>query len=160
MLVYEANVTNYAPLAAESDIVNTAAVTGGGLSAPLSATATVNVADGARLSVSKALCPATVTENGQITYTFVISNMGNTAATAADNAVLSDVFSPILDPIAVTFNGTAWASPTQYTYNDETGAFTTVPGQVVVPAATYTQNADGTWKVVPGTATVSVVGTV
>lgn len=160
MLVYEANVTNYAPLAAESDIVNTAAVTGGGLSAPLSATATVNAADGARLSVSKALCPATVTENGQITYTFVISNMGNAAATAADNAVLSDVFSPILDPIAVTFNGTAWTAGTNYTYDSATGAFATVAGQIVVPAATYTQNADGTWKVIPGTATVSVVGTV
>lgn len=48
----------------------------------------------------------------------------------------------------------------QYSYDEATGAFATLPGQITVPAASYTQNADGTWTVEPGTATLTVSGTI
>lgn len=158
IIVYEADVTEYAPLAAASEIVNTVTVTGGGLTTPVVATETVTARGGASLAISKSLDPAVVTENGQITYTFVIENYGNTAAVATDNAVLSDTFDPILDPITVSYNGTVWTEGVNYTYDAATGAFSTVAGQITVPAATYTQNPDGTWTVVPGVAVVTVNG--
>lgn len=97
---------------------------------------------------------------GQITYTFVISNTGNTEATATGNVVVTDTFAPILRNIAVTYNGTAWTEGTNYTYNAATGVFTTLAGQITVPAATFTQNTDGTFTVTPGTATLVITGTV
>ena len=160
IIVYEARVTEYAPLASASSIVNTATVTGGGLTTPVVATETVNARVGASLAISKTLEPAVVTENGQITYTFVIENYGNTEAVATDNVVLSDTFDPILDPITVSYNGTVWTEGVNYSYDATTGVFSTVVGQITVPAATYTQNPDGTWTIVPGVATVVVSGTV
>ena len=160
IIVYEARVTEYAPLASASSIVNTATVTGGGLTTPVVATETVNARVGASLAISKTLEPAVVTENGQITYTFVIENYGNTEAVATDNVVLSDTFDPILDPITVSYNGTVWTEGVNYNYDATTGVFSTVVGQITVPAATYTQNPDGTWTIVPGVATVVVNGTV
>ena len=160
VLVYETRVTNVAPLATGDSITNTATVTGGGLTAPITAQAAVETANAANLGITKALSPTTVTENGQITYTFVISNTGNTAAAASDNVVVTDTFNPVLRNIAVTYNGTAWTEGTNYTYNAATGAFATLPGQITVPAAAYTQNADGTFSVTPGTATLSITGTV
>lgn len=160
IIVYEADVTAYAPLASASEIINTVTVTGGGLTTPVVATETVTVRDGASLAISKTLEPAIVSENGQITYTFVIENYGNTDAVATDNVVLSDNFDPILDPITVSYNGTVWTEGVNYTYDAATGVFSTLVGQITVPAATYAQNPDGTWSVVPGVATVVVTGTV
>ena len=160
VLIYETTATPVAPLATGSSITNTATITGGGLTNPITAQATVETANSADLSISKALSPTTVTENGQITYTFVISNTGNTEATATGNVVVTDTFSPILRNIAVTYNGTAWTEGTNYTYNAATGVFTTLAGQITVPAASFTQNTDGTFTVTPGTATLVITGTV
>lgn len=160
VLIYETTATPVAPLATGSSITNTATITGGGLTNPITAQATVETATSADLSISKALSPTTVTENGQITYTFVISNTGNTEATATGNVVVTDTFSPILRNIAVTYNGTAWTEGTNYTYNAATGVFTTLAGQITVPAASFTQNTDGTFTVTPGTATLVITGTV
>ena len=101
-----------------------------------------------------------VTENGQLTYTFVIENTGNTPAVATDNIVVTDTFDPILDPITVNFNGSAWVAGVNYNYNTTTGVFSTVAGEITVPAATYTQNPDGTWMISPGVSTLTVTGTV
>jgi len=160
MLVYEATVTNFAPLAAQSSITNTVTVTGGGLSAPLTAQEVITTEDRADLTVSKAICPAVVTENGQLTYTFIIENIGNTAAAADDDVVLRDVFDPVLDPITVSYNGAVWTEGINYTYDPATGVFETLSGQITVPAATYTQNTDGTWTTTPGTSVLTVTGTV
>ena len=160
MLIYEATVTEFAPLAADDTITNTAVVTGGGLAAPVTASEIIETEDRADLTISKAVSPAVVTENGQLTYTFVIANHGNTPAVATDDVVVSDVFDPILNPITVTFNGSVWAEGVNYTYDESTGVFTTLPGQITVPAATYTQNEDGTWIVNPGTVILTVTGTV
>lgn len=160
VLVYEADVTGYAPLAPDSEITNTVTVTGGGVSVPLTASATVESLDSAELFISKALSPCVVPANGEITYSFELTNTGNTEAGAADEVVVSDDFDPILSDISVSFNGTAWTRAVQYSYDEATGAFATLPGQITVPAASYTQNADGTWTVEPGTATLTVSGTI
>ncbi len=160
IIVYETKATNYAPLGIEASITNTATISGTGLATSLTATETINMENRADLSVNKSVCPSTVTENGQLTYTFVIQNFGSVAATASDEAVLTDTFDPILSSISVTFDGTAWTQTTNYTYDTTTGVFSTVAGQITVPAASYSQNADGTWTVTPGTATLTVSGTV
>ena len=160
MLIYEATVTEFAPLAADDTITNTAVVTGGGLAAPVTASEIIETEDRADLTISKAVSPAVVTENGQLTYTFVIANHGNTPAVATDDVVVSDVFDPILNPITVTFNGSVWAEGVNYTYDESTGTFATLPGQITVPPAAYTQNEDGTWIVNPGTVILTVTGTV
>ena len=160
LLIYETTVTNYAPLGLEASITNRAVVTGGGLSSPVAAEETINMELRADLSIGKAVCPAAVAENGQLTYTFVIENTGSLAAGAADEAVLTDTFDPKLDPIAVTFNGTLWTEGVQYTYDPDSGRFATLAGRITVPAASYTQNADGTWTVKPGVSVLTVTGTV
>ena len=74
LVIYETEVTRYAPLAAESSIVNTVTVTGGGLAAPVTAEETVGAVSSPRLSITKGLNPTVVAENGRITYTFTIQN--------------------------------------------------------------------------------------
>lgn len=161
LVVYEARVTRYAPLAAESTVTNTVTITGGGLTNAVTATETVGAVSGPRLSITKSLDPAVVAENGQLTYTFTIQNSGNTAVTAADDVVLRDTFDPILRDLTVTFNGTAWTAGTNYTYDTTTGSFATTAGQITVPAATYAQDAaTGVWSVTPGTSVLVVTGTV
>ena len=160
LVIYEASPNAYAPGAVGSTIVNTATVTGGGLSASLTAQETVTVAEAADPVITKALDPMAVPENGQLTYTFTIHNYGNTPLVATDDVVLTDAFDPILENIVVTYNGETWTQGTNYTYNQTTGEFATLPGQLIVPAATYTQNPDGTWAVTPGMVTVTVTGTI
>ena len=160
LLIYEAAVNSYAPLAVGSTITNTATASGGGISTPISATETITAGQSAMLTISKSLCPTIVTENAQLTYTFIIENTGNTPAVATDNIVVTDTFDPILNPIAVAFNGTSWTGGVNYTYNAATGDFSTIAGEITVPAATYTQNPDGTWTITPGVSTLSVTGTV
>lgn len=158
LVLYEAEVTNYAPLGLEATITNTATLTGQGTT--LTAQETISMDARAELAISKSICPSTVTENSQITYTFVISNSGSLEATAEDAVVLSDTFNPILNPITVTLNGTVLTEGTDYTYDTTTGLFSTTAGVITVPAATYTQNADGTWTTTPGTTTLTITGTV
>ena len=160
VLLYEAVPTAYAPRGPEATIRNTAAVTGGGLVTPRTATATVQQESRSDLSIRKALSPAAVAENGQLTYTFAVENAGTAAALAGDALVLSDTFDPRLSNLAVALNGTALAEGTDYTYDATTGRFATTAGRITVPAATYTQNADGTWAVNPGSAVLTVTGTV
>lgn len=160
IIIYETAATNYAPLGLEASITNTATISGAGIANAITATETVNMENRADLSVSKSVSPSTVAENGQLSYTFVIQNFGSVAATASDEAVLSDTFDPILSSISVTFDGTAWAETTNYNYDATTGVFSTVAGQIAVPAASYSQNTDGTWTVTPGTATLIITGTV
>lgn len=160
LVVYEARANAFAPVEAGETVTNTATITGGGLTEGLTAQETVAVRQEAELVITKALEPAVVSDNGQLTYTFTIQNIGNAAVTAQDNAVMTDTFDPILRDIAVTFNGGAWTEGTQYTYDQTTGVFATVAGQITVPAGSATQNADGTWTVTPGVSTITVTGTV
>ena len=124
------------------------------------ATEEITASQAARLEITKALSPAVVAENGQLTYTFTIRNFGPTAVDAADDAAVTDTFSPVLNDITATYNGTPWAAPGDYTYSAATGVFSTTPGRITVPAAAYTQSTDGTWVITPGTATLVVSGTI
>lgn len=160
IIVYETELTAFAPLASGSTITNTVTASGGGLSTPLTDQETVTVANGIDLAITKSLTPTVVSENGQITYTFLIENSGNVPAVATDNIVLSDTFDPILSNITVTLNGVSLTAGTDYTYNSATGLFTTTAGVITVPAATFTQNPDGTYSTNPGTAVLTVTGTV
>lgn len=159
VIVYEAQITDAASPEIGGTIVNEVTI-GGDIITPITAEETITAAEEPRLIINKALSPAVVAENGQITYTFTIQNFGNTAVDATDDVVLTDVFDPALDITSVTFNSTVWTEPENYTYDPTTGLFTTVAGQITVPAATYTQNADGTWSTDPGVGTLVVVGTV
>jgi hypothetical protein len=103
----------------------------------------------------------TVTDNGELTYTFVIQNMGNTAAVATDDVILADNFNPILSDISVTYNGAVWTAGTNYTYSETTGEFASLPGQITVPGATYAENPEtGAITVTPGVTVITVTGTV
>ena len=141
-LVYEATANNFAPLAAGSDITNT--VTSG----DESATATVPVREEAELTIAKAICPAVVSDNGELTYTFVIQNSGNLAADAADNVTVSDTFNPALSGITVTLDGNPLALGTDYTYNETTGVFATQ------------DPVSGVVTTTPGVAVLTVSGTI
>lgn len=160
VLVYEAAVTDYAPLAPDSEITNTVTVAGSGVSVPLTASASVGSLDSPELSITKALSPCVVPANGEVTYTFEIANIGNTEAGAVDEVTVSDSFDPILSDISVSLNDIKWARSVNYSYDETTGAFATLPGQIIVPAAAYSQNPDGTWTVEPGTATLVITGTI
>ena len=161
VIVYRASVNGFAPTAEGSEIVNTATITGGGLSSPTTASATVFAENAASLTISKALCPATVAENDTLTYTFLISNTGNTAAVATDDISVTDTFDPILTDLTVTLDGVPLTEGTDYTYDEATGVFTTLPGRITVPAATITQDpVTGVYTTTPGTATLVVTGTV
>ena len=63
--------------------------------------------------------------------------------------------------ITVALDGVTLAPTTGYTYVQTSGAFATVPGVITVPAATSVQDpTTGEWIVTPGTAILTVSGTV
>ncbi len=159
-IIYVARANQFAPLGTADEIENTATLSGGGIT-PITATATATPEFGARLAINKAMSPTTITENGRLTYTFTIQNLGNAEATVADNVAITDTFLPILTDLVVSLDGTTWTAPTNYTYSETNGEFATVPGQITVPAATYIQNpATGEWVIEPGVTTLTVTGTV
>ena len=160
IIVYQTELTDAAPLGVNAGITNTATVSGNGLLEPLSDSATVTTADQPLLTITKSLSPTAVPENGTLTYTFVIQNFGNTAAVATDDVVVTDVFDPILDILSVTLDGTVLAEGTGYTYDRASGTFSSAPGVITVPAATFVRGEDGTVRVTPGEATLVVTGTI
>ena len=161
VLVYQARANSFADPAVGGSIDNTVTVTGDGLSAPVTAVESVAAESAPVLTISKSITPSQVVDNDRVTYTFVIQNSGNQAVAAADNAAITDTFDPILTALAVTFDGVSWTQEVQYNYEETTGLFTTVPGQILVPAATYTQDpGTGEYSVTPGIATLVVTGTI
>ena len=159
-LIYEARITDAAPADIEGAITNTATLSGGGLSTALTDSETITTEIAPDLTISKAICPAVITENGQVTYTLTLQNSGNAPADAEDNIIVSDTFDPVLSGITVRLNGVILTEGTDYTYDETTGAFATVAGRVTVPAATFSQNADGIFVTEPGVAVLTIVGTV
>ena len=161
ILVYDATVNAFAPPGTGGSIINTATVTGLGIGESVTASAEIGARGGPALSISKSVSPSAVAENEQLTYTFIIENRGNEAAVATDNLVVTDLFSPILRNLSVTLDGVMLSEPTDYTYSEASGLFTTVQSRITVPAATYVQDpVSGEWSFTPGTATLRVTGTV
>ena len=160
-LLYTARVNEFAPLGAGGAITNTVTTDGGIGVGEISASATVTAEEAPRLTIAKAVCPAVITDNGQLTYTIIVQNLGNTDIVATDGVVIGDVFNPILNNITVTLDGTVLAEGTGYTYNEVTGEFATADGVVTVPAATYTQDpVTGVITTTPGVTVLTVTGTV
>ncbi len=155
-LVYQTVANSYAPLASGSQIVNSITVTGDCITA-VEASETITVRDEAQLSITKSVTPTNVTDNSQITYTFVIQNLGNTAVEAGSDIVLTDVFDPALSNISVTLNGESFES---YSYSEATGVFTTNEGTITVPAATFERREDGVIVTSPGVSTLVITGTI
>ena len=138
-----------------------ASVNGGAGVGIITDTAQITVNEEPRLSIAKAVCPAVITDNSEITYTLIIQNLGNTAIDATDGVIVSDVFNPILSDITVTLDGVTLAAGTGYTYNEVTGEFATVDGVVTVPAATFTRDpVTGAYTTTPGVSVITITGTV
>ena len=161
LLIYKAYPNGFAPLGTDAEVTNTATISGASLPNDILATATVAHADDPDLSITKTLSPETVTENSEITYTFVIQNRGAAAADAAENVAISDTFNPVLNNITVTLDNAVLTEGTDYTYDETTGVFRTVAGRITVPAAAFTSDATtGAWNSTPGVAVLKVTGTI
>ncbi len=161
VIVYQARANGFAVPGADGTIDNTVTVTGGGLTAPVTAAATLPATAAPALTVTKTITPTQVADNDRVTYTFVIQNSGNQAVAGTDNAVITDTFDPILTALTVTLDGAPLAEGTGYTYDQATGLFATAAGQITVPAAAYTQDpVTGEYTVTPGIATLVVTGTI
>ena len=160
-LVYETSVTEYAPPFEGSEITNTATVSGESFSNDVEASETVTAESNSELTITKSITPIPVAANSRVTYTFVIQNTGNRAIVATDNATVTDLFDPILSDLTVSFDGTAWQEGTNYTYNEATGEFETLPGEITVPAATFVQDDEtGRFITTPGVSVLTVTGTI
>ncbi len=158
-IIYEARVNGFAPLGETSTITNT--VTAGGTTCDLSDSAVIGTRVAANLSIAKSVSPAVVNCAGEVTYTILLQNTGNTAVTATDDLVVNDVFNPVLTGLTASLDGNALVLGTGYTYDETTGAFATLPGAITVPAATYTRDpATGLVSTTPGVATITITGTV
>ena len=161
VLVYSADVNAFAPLDEAGTIENTATLSGAGVTTPVTVTETVSATVAPALTITKSITPSTVTENSRVTYTFVIQNYGNREVVATDNATVTDTFDPILTDLVVTLDGVTLTEGTDYTYNEATGVFATVPSRITVPAATFTRDpATGAVVTDPGTAVLTVTGTI
>ena len=161
LVIYQAQVNEFAPLDGDGEILNTATISGCGLCDDVVVSETVTTVDGPVLSLLKEVTPCRVMCDGQVTYTLTVSNSGNEAADTEDDLIIRDTFQPVLSGLAVTFNDTPWVQGTHYTYNQTTGEFATVAGQVTVPAAAFTQDpVTGVITTVPGTAVLAITGTI
>lgn len=158
VLIYEAEVSDYADPGQGGTITNTVTVEGapGGNS---QASVTITALAQPVLDLVKAMSPTTVTACETVTYTLTLCNSGNAATEAGDNVVVSDTFEPVLHNITVTLDGVALAAGTDYTYDESTGAFATVAGAIALDAATFTQHPDGTYETVPAVAELAISGT-
>lgn len=157
MFLYETVTNEFTPLETGSSITNTASLSGSFTS--VSTQETVNVSTEPELSIFKSISPIPVLENGTVTYTFVIRNEGN--APVSSGAVITDVFNPVLSNVTASFNDTPWTQGIDFTYDQSSGTFTTIPDKVTVEAASYEQDtATGIVTVTPGTSTLVVTGTI
>ena len=154
VIVYEAVANEFAPQASGSEITNLAA-----LGCGETAEAVVPVEEEPVLSITKFVCPDTVSCSSPLTYTFVLQNTGNREVVATDDVTVSDVFTPALSDITVTYNGTVWTEGVNYEYNPLTGEFTTLPGQITIPSATFNQNpTTGVFETTPGVGVLEITG--
>lgn len=159
IILYEVRANSLAPLSAGSSIFNTVSAGGDGVCEELTDNAQIPTRDEPLLSIAKAVNPLTLTCGDEVTYTFIIQNAGNTAVVATDDLIVSDTFNPILTSITVSLNGELLNEGTQYTYNEQTGEFTTIGGAIPVPAATFTRDSEtGVVTTTPGVAVLTITG--
>ena len=159
-VIYAAEPNQFAPLGENASITNTASVSGARATA-VTASSTITADTSVSLAISKSLSPAVVSENGTLTYTFIIQNSGAVPVTVSDDVIFADTFDPVLSQLTATSNGAAWTAGTNYTYDETTGVFTSLPGQITVPAAEVSQDtATGIWSIQPGVSTIVITGNI
>ena len=153
MILYKVTPNGFAPLEIPSSITNTVTANADGLTEAATDSLTVTAEAYADVGIVKSM----TTDGSVITYTFDITNAGNTPA---ENIVLTDAFDPAPASITVSVNGTVIPA-SDYTY---TGGVLTLPNAtgdtLTLPAATITTDpATGAVTVTPSSLTVTVVGT-
>ena len=160
-VLYEARANEYAPRGINASIINVVNAEGEGLCDVLNDSAEVPTRNEALLTIAKAVSPETLTCGGEVTYTFIIQNHGNLPVVATDDAIITDVFNPILNNITVRVNDEVIEEGVGYTYNEETGEFATIGGALPVPEATFIRDPEtGIITTTPGVTIVTVTGTI
>ncbi|MBE6836225.1 MAG: hypothetical protein E7515_08275 [Ruminococcaceae bacterium] len=156
LLIYSAVVNEFASPLASGEITNTVTLASAEKET-LTASETITARNTSLLSVSKSISPETVSECEEMTFTFVMQNMGNTEETGA---VLTDTFAvPLTNPV-VALDGVVLTEGTDYTYDTATGLFSTVQGVISIPAATFEQNDSGEWVTNPGSSTLTITAAI
>jgi uncharacterized repeat protein (TIGR01451 family) len=157
-ILYVVRANEFAPLDADSAIVNTATLVTDADCADGTASATVTVASAANVSVLKQMSPNPVVCGDTVTYTIRIYNDGNAPA---EQVQLVDAFDPAPTNVTVSRNGVLLTG-TAYTY---VGGVLTVPptgGPLdTVPAATFERDATtGEVIVTPGIVEYVITGVI
>jgi uncharacterized repeat protein (TIGR01451 family) len=157
-IIYNARVTEFAPLEEGSVIVNTATLESDSDCADGSVTASVTVSSSADVTVTKQMSPNPVVCGDTITYTIRVYNYGNIPA---EDLVLTDTFIPAPTDITVTQDGVLLPA-TGYNYVD--GTLTIPPtgaSPLTLPAATFSRDAEtGEVIVTPGMIEFVITGTI
>lgn len=160
LIVYSARTNAFAPLGAGAAITNTASISGTGFET-ITVSESISADNGIDLAITKALSPSSVEANGEVVYTFVIQNFGGNEVTASDDVIFSDTFSPALGGLTAEFNDVQWRAGTNYSYSEDTGSFSSLSGQITVPAAEFVQDeTTGEWSVQPGISTLTIKGNI
>ena len=161
IILYEAKVNGSAPPDQNGSITNRAAITSPQLTKPIDISDTIVCERRARLNITKSICPASVVENSELQYTFVIQNSGNISAGADDDVVISDKFDPPLRSLTVELDGVPLTQNSGYTYDSTTGEFATLAKVITVPPAVFSQNSStGSYTMTPGVNLLTVTGIV
>lgn len=160
-LVYETETNHFAPLGIQNKLTNQVSVTLPDTNKVLTAETTIKVLESPSLSIIKEMCPHIVPESGQVTYTFTITNTGNTATSEDDSVQVFDTFNPVLTDLVVSLNGKN-LSKDMYYYDEGTGnsagEFYTMPKVINVDAATFQRGTMNEIVVTPGISILTVTG--
>lgn len=168
MVLYTAKVTRFAPVTFGSRITNTATVDYSLSNAQASASSTIFPRPTTELAIRKSMEPRVIGADRSITYRFEIENSGTlptnmlteTERRCNDSDLqVIDTFQPKLTLSSVTLNGQTLVKNQDFYYDSTNGKFVTLPGRVVVPAATFRRAEDGTVIVEPGKVVLIIKGT-
>lgn len=161
-ICFKATLTQYAPLAVGSTIRNTTTFTATGIAEPVTDTHTITVGEYADVTIFKAMTPNPVMDNGTITYTFTLTNSGNSDA---ENIELDDKFTPIPSLTSARVGTFAVDLATDVIFDAATGDFSLRShdsgAPIVLPAASIAQSpTTGVVTVTPSTIAITIIATI